>query len=71
MNGGDVADLESETEMEPEVELAMIDEEVGECVARDVRGCVGTAWPWFCPSHVNTLAIQPSRSTLKLLKSVG
>lgn len=45
MNGGDIADLESVTEteeMEGDVELAIIDEEVGECVATDVGGCVGS-----------------------------
>lgn len=45
MNGGDIVDMESVTEteeMEGDVELAIIDEEVGECVARDVRGCAGS-----------------------------
>lgn len=45
MNGGDIADLESvaetEMEMEGDLQLAIIDEEVGECVATDVGGCAG------------------------------
>lgn len=45
MNGGDIADLESGTETEEmagDVELAIMDEEVGECVATDVAGCAGS-----------------------------
>lgn len=43
MNRGDIVDMESETEeMEGDVELAIIGEEVGECVARDARECVGS-----------------------------
>lgn len=45
MNGSDLVDMESATEteeMEADVELAIIDQEVGECLARGVRACAGS-----------------------------
>lgn len=42
MNGGDIESLTETEEMEGDVELAIIDQEVGECVEGDVRGCAGS-----------------------------